>query len=75
MSSDQSVSLPHQEINIRKNSKINTSIVASYEQLEREFSKLGIEIKSSYNIEPAFGRHPFGIRNDERARARKSKSH
>lgn len=75
MSSDQSASSPHQEINIRKNSKINTSIVAAYEQLEREFSKLGIEIKSSYNIEPAFGRHPFGIRNNEISKARKSQGH
>ena len=72
MSSDPSASSPHQEINIRKNSKINTSIVATHEQLGREFSKLGIEIKSSYNIEPAFGRHPFRIREDERSRARKS---
>lgn len=72
MSSDPSASPSHQEINTCRNSKINMSVVAAYEQLEREFSKLGIEIKSSYNIEPAFGRHPFRIREDERSRARKS---
>ena len=75
MSSDSSASPSHQEIDISKSPKINTSIVASYERLERELSKLGIEIKSSYDIEPAFGRHPFRIRNNEKARARKSKSH
>lgn len=72
MSSDPSASPPHQEINTGRNSKINMSVVAAYEQLEQEFSKLGIEIKSSYNIEPAFGRHPFGIRNSEISKARKS---
>ena len=63
MSSDQSDSPPNLETVIRKSPKIDTSVVAAHEELEREFSKSGIEIKSSYNIEPAFGRHPFRIRN------------
>ena len=58
MSSYPSASPPHQEINIRKNPKTNTSVVAAHERLERELKKLGVEIKSSYNIEPAFGRRP-----------------
>lgn len=63
MSKKPPISLPSPDKVIRKNPKVNTSVVAAHEELEREFSKSGIEIKSSYNIEPAFGRHPFRIRN------------
>ena len=64
MTNDPSTSLPLPDKVTRKNPKVNTSVVAAHERLERELKKLGVEIKpSSYNIEPAFGRHPFGIRN------------
>ena len=64
MTNDPSTSLPLPDKVVRKNPKVNTSVVAAYERLERELKKLGVEIKpSSYNIEPAFGRHPFRIRN------------
>lgn len=64
MSNDPSTSLPPSDKVIRKNPKVNASVVAAHERLEQELKKLGVEIKpSSYNIEPAFGRHPFRIRN------------
>lgn len=72
MSNDPSASPSHLEITIRKNPKIDTSVVAAHERLEREFDKLGVEIKSGYNIEPAFGRHPFRIRNHNKSGTRNS---
>lgn len=56
MTSESSIS-PSEKV-LHRNPKINTSVVAAHERLERELRKLGVEIKSSYNIEPAFGRRP-----------------
>ncbi len=76
MTNDPSISLPHsKEIyktkkEIRRNPKINTSVVAAHEQLEQKLKKLGVEIKSSYNIEPAFGRGPSQIHNHSRSKTR-----
>lgn len=63
MPNDPSTSLPLEDKVVRKNPKVNTSVVAAYERLERELKKLGVEIKPSYNIEPAFGRRPTRLYN------------
>jgi len=46
--------LPPEE-RLHQNPKVNMSVVAAHERLERELQKLGVEIKPSYNIEPALG--------------------
>jgi len=37
---------------LRRNVNINKDTVAAHERLEREFEKIGVEIKPSYNLEP-----------------------
>lgn len=66
MTNEPPVSLPEEVLS--QNPKVNTSIVAAHERLEQELRKLGVEIKSSYNIEPAFGRRPTRHRKQTRIR-------
>ena len=72
MTSKRTVSLPDRDEVLRRNPKIDVSIVAAHERLERDLKKLGVEIKPSYNIEPPFGRRPTRIRNHSRALTRNS---
>ena len=55
MTSDQRISLPDLDEKLSQNPAINKSTVATFERLERDLKELGVEIKSGYNIEPAFG--------------------
>lgn len=55
MTSNQCISLPDLDEKLSQNPEINKSTVATYERLERDLKELGVEIKSGYNIEPAFG--------------------
>lgn len=55
MTSDQRIALPDLDEKLSQSPEINTSTVATYERLERDLRELGVEIKSGYNIEPAFG--------------------
>lgn len=48
----------HLEEGLRQNPKVSMSVVAAHERLEQKLRKLGVEIKPSYNIEPAFGSIP-----------------
>lgn len=57
---------------LRQNPKVNMSVVAAHKRLEKELQKLGVEIKPSYNIEPAFGLHPARFHNHIRSKTRKS---
>ena len=72
MTSRRTVLLPDREEVLRRNPKIDVSIVAAHERLEHELKKLGVEIKPSYNIEPPFGRRPTRIHNHSRALTRNS---
>lgn len=72
MTKRRTVSMPDREEVLRRNPKIDVSVVAAHEQLERDLKKLGVEIKPSYNIEPPFGRRPTRIHNHSRARTRNS---
>jgi hypothetical protein len=57
---------------LRHNPKIDASVVAAHERLERDLKKLGVEIQPRYNIEPPFGRRPTSIHNHSRALTRNS---
>ena len=48
---------------IRKNKNIDKSVVSAYERLEQELSKLGVEIKPTFNIEPPLGWNRTGCCN------------
>ena len=72
MAERQTVSLTNREEVLRRNPKIDASLVSAHERLERELKKLGVEIKPSYNIEPPFGRRPTRIHNHSRALTRNS---
>ncbi len=68
MTSNPHISLPDLDKKLCQNPKINVSIVATYERLERDLKKLGVEIKSGYNIEPAFGLLSTRIHNRNRSK-------
>lgn len=72
MTSGRTVSLPNREEVLRRNPKIDVSIVEAHERLERELKKFGVEIKPSYNIEPPFGRRPTRLHNHSRSMSRNS---
>lgn len=72
MADRRTVSLPDREEVLRRNPKIDVSVVAAHERLERDLKKLGVEIKPSYNIEPPFGRRPTRIHNHSRSMTRNS---
>lgn len=72
MTSRRTVSLPNREEVLRQNPKIDVSVVAAHERLERDLKKLGVEIKPRYNIEPPFGRRPTRLDNHSRALTRNS---
>lgn len=72
MTSRRTVSLPEREEVLRRNPKIDASVVAAHERLERDLKKLGVVIKPSYNIEPPFGRRPTRIHNHSRSMTRNS---
>ena len=72
MTSRRTISLPNREEVLRRNPKIDVSLVASHERLERDLKKLGVEIKPRYNIEPPFGRRPTRIHNHSRSMTRNS---
>ncbi len=40
---------------IRKNKNIDKAVVSAHEPLEQELSKLGVETKPTFNIEPPLG--------------------
>ena len=72
MTSRRVVSVPDREEVFRRNPKIDVSVVAAHERLERDLKKLGVEIRPSYNIEPPFGRRPTRIHNHSRSMMRNS---
>ena len=72
MTGRRTVKLPDREDVLRRNPKIDVSVVAAHERLERDLKKLGVEIKPSYNIEPPFGRCPTRLHNHSRALTRNS---
>ncbi len=47
----------------KENKNIDKAVVSAHEQLERELSKLGVEIKPTFNIEPPLGRNRTGCCN------------
>lgn len=47
---------------LERNPGINMDIVAAHEALVEDLKKLGVEIKSSYNLEPPLGRNPVPFR-------------
>ena len=70
MTSKRTARLPDRDEVLRRNPKIDVSVVAAHERLERQLKKLGVEIKPSYNIEPPFGRRPTRIHNHSRSMMR-----
>ena len=46
-----------------RNPRVNMKTVAAHEELVKDLEKLGVEIKSSYNLEPPLGRNPARFRN------------
>ena len=72
MADRRTVSLPDRDEVLRRNPKVDVSVVAAHERLERDLKKLGVEIKPSYNIEPPFGRGPSRTHNHNRALTRNS---
>ena len=67
-----SILLPQREEAFHRNPKIDVSVVAAHERLERNLKKIGVEIKPSYDIEPPFGRRPARAGNHSRAMIRNS---
>ena len=48
---------------LERNPGVNVKTVAAHEELVEDLKKLGVEIKSSYNLEPPLGRNPDPFRN------------
>ena len=48
---------------VERNPGINMKTVAAHEELVKDLKKLGVEIKSSYNLEPPLGRNPTRFPN------------
>ncbi len=46
-----------------RNPRIDASVVAEFEELERELNLLGVEIKPRYSLEPALGGTRRQLRN------------
>ena len=54
---------PVEEETLRKNPKVDTSVVAAYRRLEKKLAKLGVEVKPKYNLEPPLGQDRTRIYN------------
>ncbi len=78
MSTKHSISLPNREETLSRNAKIDTSVVAAHERLEKDLNRLGVEIKPSYNLAspwrlnrtPLHGRTRVASANSNRRRLR-----
>lgn len=52
-----------EEETLRKNPKVDASVVAAYRRLEKKLAKLGVEVKPKYNLEPPLGQDRTRIYN------------
>lgn len=52
-----------QQETLRKNPRVDTSVVAAYRRLEKKLAKLGVEVKPKYNLEPPLGQDRIRIYN------------
>ena len=74
MTSRRTASLPDRDEVPGRNPRIDVSVVAAHERLERDLEKLGVDVdvRPSCNIEPPFGRRPIRLHDHGRALTRNS---